>query len=70
MHYQNQIFRKLVNSITDVGAVANNIAQKTEEISKQPIQTSISNELLQPIYRGLTLPNQFLKGFSNPFQSK
>jgi hypothetical protein len=66
----NPKFRKIVNSITDTGAITSHIKQKAEEIATQPIQTSISNELMQPIFRGLTLPNQLLKGFSNPFQTK
>ena len=64
----NPKFRKLLNSITDTGAIANHLKQKVEEISQQPIQQTIQNELLQPVFRGLTLQNQLLKGFSNPFQ--
>lgn len=67
---ENPKFRKIVNSITDTGAITNKLKQKAEEISQQPISTSIQNELLQPVFRGLTLPNQLLKGFSNPFQRK
>ena len=64
----NPKFRKFVNSITDIGAIGNNLKQKAEEISQQPLTQSVQNELLTPIYRGLTLQNQLLKGFSNPFR--
>ena len=64
----NPKFRKIVNSITDMGSVSNRIIQKVDEISKQPVYKSIQNELVQPVFRGLTLGNLLKKGFSNPFQ--
>jgi hypothetical protein len=67
----NPKFRKFVNSVTDTGAISNHLKQKIEEISTQPIRQSIQNELLQPVFRGLNIQNQFLKGFSiPPFQTK
>jgi hypothetical protein len=66
----NPKLRKLLNTITDIGAIGSNIIQKVDEISKQPIYKSIQNELIQPIFRGLTLNNLLKKGFSNPFERK
>lgn len=49
--------RKIVNTVTDIGAVTNHITQKVKEIATQPIQKSFVNELLDPIKRHVTLPD-------------
>ena len=72
----NERFRKIVNSITDAGAVSNRAAQKAEEVATQPINQSIvenvvaplHSELLQPAFRGLTLPNLMGRAPYNPFR--
>lgn len=73
----NERFRKIVNSITDAGAVSSRAAQKAEEVATQPINQSIAenvaapihSELLQPIFRSLTLDNAMKRAAAiNPFQ--
>jgi hypothetical protein len=73
----NPQFRKIVNSITDAGAVSSRAAQKAEEVATQPIAETVEenivrpvqNELLQPIFRSLTLDNMMKRAAAlNPFK--
>ena len=65
----NPKFRKIVNTITDTRAVSNRIIQKVDEISKQPVYKSIQNELVQPVFRGLTLGNLLKKDLQIRFKN-
>jgi hypothetical protein len=47
--------------------VTNRIVQKVKEVSTQPLKQTVQNELVAPVFRGLTLQNLFKTGFSNPF---
>ena len=73
----NPQFRKIVNSITDAGAVTNRAVQKAEEVATQPVGDTIADnvvrpihsELLQPLFRSLTLDNMMKRAAAlNPFQ--
>jgi hypothetical protein len=64
----NPKFRKIVNSITDIGAVGNQLVQKADEISKQPLKRTIDNELMKPLFRGLNIKNRINQKINDIFK--
>lgn len=74
----NPRFRKIVNSITDTGAVSSRIAQGVQKVVHQSAKDTAKDvaravapgfsELAQPYFRSLTLQNLAKRAHANPFQ--
>lgn len=74
----NPRFRKLVNSITDTGAVSSRIRQGVQKVASQSAADTVKDvaravapgfsELAQPYFRSLTLQNLAKRAHYNPFK--
>jgi hypothetical protein len=76
----NPRFRKIVNSITDTGAVSSRIAQGVQKAANQSAANTVKDvaravapgfsELAQPYFRSLTLQNIAKRAHSNLFERR
>ena len=74
----NPRFRKIVNSITDTGAVSNRVKQGVQKLANQSAADTAKDvaravapgfsELAQPYFRSLTLQNLAKRAHYNPFK--
>ena len=71
----NPRFRKIVNSITDVGAVASRVKQTAQKAAGQTVRENVKDavravhsELAQPYFRSLTLQNLAKRAHTSVFR--